>query len=280
MTDQFSFDDENVIVDQKIKALDELFADATLYSNSVNFLELLDFINRFPSLSPFNAFLIYNQNPGAAVVLSAKKWRSFGHKVKPHTRPLVILVPFGPVAFVYDIADTDGPYTPEELINPFLTKGKLSISIYERTLHNATTAQIKVVYNNLDSNSAGYVRRLTDKFEITLNDRWDLNVKYSTLIHEIGHVLCGHIQPLITSWWRDRSELTEEISEIEAESVSYLVCSRIGLETISYKYLSNYIKKNERIPMISLDTILTVSGYIEQMSSDKFKPKKLREIIK
>ena len=61
---------------------------------------------------------------------------------------------------------------------------------------------------------------------------------------------------------------------MEAESVSYLVCTRVGLETSSESYLSEYIKNQNIMPLISLDTILIVAGYIEQLSLSTFKPKK------
>ncbi len=48
---------------EKLNALDELFEASASYRSSENFLKLMQFIRRFPSLSPFNAFLIHMQNP-------------------------------------------------------------------------------------------------------------------------------------------------------------------------------------------------------------------------
>ena len=62
------------------------------------------------------------------------QWRvRFGRTVNPKARPLVILAPMGPVAFVYDFADTEGEKLPRELEQPFETSGHVpSLSGYER----------------------------------------------------------------------------------------------------------------------------------------------------
>lgn len=110
------FDDPN----EKLATLDELFLRSSNYSNSADYLNLLQFINRFPALSPFNAFLIHTQNSGVNVVMSAAKWEKYGRKVNYRARPLVILVPFGPVQFVYDISDTTGDEVPRQFYILFL----------------------------------------------------------------------------------------------------------------------------------------------------------------
>lgn len=37
-------------------------------------------------------------------------------------------------------------------------------------------------------------------------------------------------------WWPDRRGLSSSASEFEAESVSYLVCNRLGIETPAEEY--------------------------------------------
>ena len=259
---------------EKIKALDELFKRSSVYNNSTKFFELLKFIKRFPSLSPFNAFLIHTQNPGVEFVMNESKWLRFGRKVISYARPLVILVPFGPVEFVYDIKDTEGESSLEELTNPFATKGNFDRMIYYKTIKNALKENVVIDEKEIANAAAGYVRNKKNHFDVTINSTWDVNVKYSTLIHELGHIYCGHAGVINRCWWKDRSKLAPDIKEIEAESVSYLVCARVGLETSSESYLSEYIKNQKIMPLISLDTILTVAGYIEQLSLNTFKPKK------
>ena len=261
------------ISEEKLKALDELFLRSARYHNSQEYLDLLRFINRFPKLSPFNAFLIHAQNSGVEVVLSAKQWAKYGRTIKYHARPLVILIPFGPVSFVYDIEDTKGDNVPDYLLHPFKTTGNLNPLIYHHTVVNCEKENIALIEYDMDKGSAGYAQKARTSFSITLNRAYGLQEKYSTIVHELAHIFCGHLGWEEKRWWKNRSDIDHDAAEIEAESISYLVCKRLGLKTTSEAYLSNYVSNNQNMPVVSLDTILTVSGYIEQMGTGKFKSK-------
>src|SRR5207253_184440 len=86
--------------------LDQLLEDSKLYTKSNDFIKLLDFVVKLRNFAPFNAMLLQVQKPGLKYAASARDWRErFGRFPKEGVRPLVILWPFGPVAFVYDILD-------------------------------------------------------------------------------------------------------------------------------------------------------------------------------
>src|SRR5438105_15746564 len=102
------------------RALDELFSLARRYKSSAAYRELIEFVGRFRSYSPFNAMLVHVQMPGATFVAPAKRWiREHRRKIKPGARPIVILQPMGPVMFVFDVADTEpekgAPPLPREI---------------------------------------------------------------------------------------------------------------------------------------------------------------------
>jgi hypothetical protein len=262
---------------EKLNALDELFESSAAYRSSQNFFSLLKFIQKFPSLSPFNAFLIHMQNPGVELVMNARKWKVWGRKVKPNARPLVILIPFGPVDFVYDLADTEGSEVPALALNPFHTAGSLAPGVYEYTNRNCASDYIRYDEEEMSKNSAGYATlREKDYFKVVVNKFYKLETKYSTLVHELAHVYAGHLGCFQENWWKPRNQLDQKVEEIEAESISYLVCKRLGLKTSSEAYLSDYIKKHEEMPDISLEAILTVSGYIENLGKPGFRPKSKR----
>ena len=261
----------------KIKALDELFLKNAGYRKSKDYLNLLNFINRFPKLSPFNAFLIHIQNPGVQIVLPEVQWTSYKRTVKDNARPLVILVPFGPVNFVFDIADTEGEPVPELLNNPFSTTGDFDPSIYHVTINNSLKMNIPIVENDMNKATAGSAKKDKNGFKIILNKSFGINEKYSTIVHELAHIFCGHLGSTKTGKWKDRSNINPQIAEIEAESISYLVCNRLGLHTNSDSYLADYISEHDTMPPISFDSVLTVSFVIEQMGTAKFKPKIKKE---
>lgn len=264
--------------DNQIRALDELFARSAKYRQGDNFLALLTFINRMPRFSPFNAFLIHMQHPGVSYVATAAQWqREFRRKPKRDARPLVILVPFGPVSFVYDVSETDGAPIPREVMHPFETRGSLSKTTYIHTVENARGDMISVYDSDFGAGLAGYAQRRHRTFSISVNQNQSLEEKYSTVTHELGHIYCGHVGRTLDTWWPDRSSASHDVKEIEAESISFLVCKRMGLETTSDEYLASYVRGHHEFPPFSLEAVLTVAGYIERMGKAKLKPREAKD---
>lgn len=261
-------------------ALDELFRLSAKYSSSAEFKKLLEFINKFPNLSPFNAFLVHMQDSLASVVLTPTKWLEYGRQVKPLSRPFIILIPFGPVDFVYNITDTEPvnditEELPTQLANPFKTTGVFKRCFYTQTCMNAAKEGIKYGEHLMQKGAAGYATKIDqNSFKVNVNSSLYINEKYSTLVHELAHIYCGHLGSFTNSWWDSRTSLTKDAREIEAESVSYFVCTRYGLKTTAMEYLLSYIKKSEALPNISVETILTVANHIEKIAQKDFKPKK------
>lgn len=105
--------------------LDQLLTDSRLYTQSSDYKELLDFMVRLRNFAPFNAMLLQVQKPGLRYAASANDWWTrFRRKPKEDARPLLILWPFGPVALVYDVQDTEGKDLPED-VDSFFARGGL-----------------------------------------------------------------------------------------------------------------------------------------------------------
>lgn len=68
-----------------------------------------------------------------------------------------------------------------------------------------------------------------------------------------------------------------DICEFEAESICYLVCSRLGIDNPSDEYLAGYTERNAETPAISLDCVMKTAGLIEQMGREWLKPRKEKE---
>jgi hypothetical protein len=62
---------------------------------------------------------------------------------------------------------------------------------------------------------------------------------------------------------QDRALIRE--LECEAESISYLVCTRLGIETPSAEYLAGYLGEGGKMPPISLETVIKMAGLIQRM---------------
>ena len=116
--------------DDRIKNPDEEDVNDLLYRvmeyrNSAKFRKLLNFCVHFRRLSPFNAMLLAVQRPGCEFALTAHRWqRDYGRVPKTDVRPLIIIRPFGPVEYLFDVADTvavDPNYdrVPEEVSGAF-----------------------------------------------------------------------------------------------------------------------------------------------------------------
>src|SRR5438477_7508026 len=111
------------------KALDDLISRALAYRTGPELKALFDFMRRFPHIAPYNAMLLHVQNPGIGYALRARIWeRDYFRRVRPGARPYVILQTMGPVAFVFELSDTEPvdpavDLIPEIVKNPFPAKG-------------------------------------------------------------------------------------------------------------------------------------------------------------
>ena len=144
-------------------ALDELFNATYAYRSSKEFYNLIQFVRRFRFYSPYNAFLIHVQRPGARFVAPPTRWlRKYGRTVKPNANPIVILQPMGPVMFVFDVSDTEkGPYArplPAGVDKPFEVRGgKIGDELW-RTEDNVIRDGIRIHEHKAGSQRAGSIQ--------------------------------------------------------------------------------------------------------------------------
>lgn len=102
--------------DHAVSILDRLLTQSRLYRTSADYQKLLDFVVRLRNFAPFNAMLLEIQKPGLSYAASAYDWKvRFGRTIREGSRPLLILWPFGPVALVYDVMDTEGVELPHDV---------------------------------------------------------------------------------------------------------------------------------------------------------------------
>jgi hypothetical protein len=74
------------------------------------------FVCRLRNFAPFNAMILHLQRPGLRFAASEFDWKTcFRRNVREGAHPLIILWPFGPIALVYDLEDTEGLPLPRSL---------------------------------------------------------------------------------------------------------------------------------------------------------------------
>lgn len=290
--------------DKDKHALDELFLAVRTYRTGNEYWELMKFVKKFRFYSPYNAFLLNIQRPGATFVAPAYRWKKlYGYNVKPNANPLVILQPMGPVMFVFDVSDVEpgenATPLPPEVKNPFEGLfGEVGQQL-ERTIENAKRDGVVVLDHKSGSYGAASIRGVkkdelsyqafqvgVDEFKKAIYEnipvRYQMlcskdlsrEARYSTIVHELAHLYCGHLGTPNKKWWPNRVGLSKIMREFEAESVAYLVCQRLNIDVPSAPYLSNYVNKENEVPKISLECVMKAAGLIEEMGRGRLKKRK------
>lgn len=254
-------------------AIDGLFKDALEHQGVSAFTDFIEFARRLSNLSIYNAMLVRLQRPGAAAVATEKRWRAIQRHVRPGAIPIVVLRPFGPVSFLYEVSDTDGKPLPGEHANPFVAYGELDEVEWGRILkRHREDSNARIEERNFGALLAGNARNLqavparvpgeSSEWLIQLNINHNIPTRFATLAHELGHIFCGHCGADPKGRWPDRSSLRHNIAETEAEAVSYLVCARRELEVASPAYLSELIHDVD-LRQVSMYGIFDAANRIE-----------------
>ncbi len=263
--------DHQPIKDEKLSSLDDLFQRSMHYKSSRNYTEALKFVIKLRNVAPYNAWLLREQNPNITYVSNAYDWSSrFNREIKADARAYVILKAFGPVDFVYDVKDTIGDELPTDIQTNFRANGIINSDIVSATLRCCQKKGIQVDYDkSLHNRLAGWAKhsKLNQQQHIVINAEHSPEVQFSTLCHELAHLMLGHLGNFHNCECKERWNLLTDAKEIEAESVSWLVCKRLNITTDADRYLGGYFGDNDQelLQNISIDNILTTAGRIESM---------------
>lgn len=267
MPDQLSLFD----AEQTRSVLDRLISDSQLYRQSKDYKELLDFVARLPHIAPFNAMLLQIQKPGLRFAMHAKDWREkFGRYPKEGARPLLIMWPFGPVGFVFDQLDTEGDPLPED-VNAFVARGPITDEDLRKSEERLALKRMECNPVDAGDGCAGSVRILERSVDTKVSHRYRINInknhpaatRFATLIHELGHLYLGHLEADPKLRIKDRSTLTHQQEELEAESVSYIICARCSVESKAEPYIQNYVQCNDALDQIDVYEVMRAAGAIE-----------------
>ena len=256
--------------------------------DSGKYTEYLAAMSRFHHYSARNVLLIQMQLPNATRVASAKKWREeFGRHINRGEKAIYIVAPapivrkverqkidpdtkapmldenghvimeekefqvplFRPVP-VFDVSQTDGKPLPQLAEN--LSGDVRQYEVFMEALRR--TAPVPITFEPMAANMDGYFS--ADGQRIAIREGMSQVQTVSAAVHEITHsILHGQ-----------KDEKSRSTEELEAESVSYVVCQYYGIETgaNSLGYLASWSKDRELSELRAcLDTISkTANGLI------------------
>ena len=256
--------------------------------DSGKYTEYLAAMSRFHRYSARNVLLIQMQLPNATRVASAKKWREeFGRNINRGEKAIYIIAPapivrkverqkidpdtkapvldengqvvtekrevqvprFRPVP-VFDVSQTNGKPLPQ--LAQDLTGDVAQYEAFMEALRR--TAPVPMEFIPMAANMDGYFS--LDDQRIAIREGMSQVQTISAAVHETTHsILHGQ-----------KGEKSRSTEELEAESVSYVVCQYYGIETgaNSFGYLASWSKDRELSELRTcLDTISkTANGLI------------------
>jgi len=255
--------------------LGQLLERARLYRSSEDYQELLDFTCRLRNFAPYNAMLLQIQKPGLTFAASAYDWWGrFGRKPKEDARPLIILWPFGPVALVYDILDTEGKDLPKDAM-AFYARGEITearMSHFQHLLNRKNIGYVHVDKGDARAGAIAVIGTTKDAkggtirhYSMKINRNHPPATQFATLAHELGHLFLGHLGPDKALRVPERPTMSYKEIELEAESVSYMVCIRNGVNSSTEKYLSHFVGDHDAISGLDVYLVMKAAGQVEAL---------------
>ena len=256
-------------------------------------------MSRFHNYSLNNQALIHLQRPDATLVAGYNRWRDkFSRHVLRGEKGITIIAPtpykkkieqekldpdtklpildadgkivteekeieipmFRPVK-VFDYAQTDGKPLPERVASPVanLTGSVENYEAFMEALRRSSPVPVEV--KPLSADVDGYFSPKSQS--ITLREGMSEVQTVSAAVHEIAHAKLHNygLQQVA-----ERKAKSRNAEEVEAESISFMVCAYFGIETgaNSFGYVATW-SKNAELPEFraSLDTIgKTANGII------------------
>ncbi|WP_299038482.1 hypothetical protein [uncultured Pseudokineococcus sp.] len=280
--------------EQARQSIDDLVRGAQRYRTSAQYLDLLRFVGTSRRYGPYNLVLVHVQRPGSTHVLTAARWReAHGRVVRADAQPLLVLQPRGPVVVVHDVSDTEpldgAPPLPREITEPLAVTFGSDADVrarLDRLEDNLIGLGVRVSTGRLGSQQAGSARAASGRslrrerrarggrqqtiteqvplrYDVVLREGLDPRARLVALVHEVAHVLCGHLGTPDPLWWPDRSRVAHDVEEWEAESVAYLVARRADSSVQVPPSLHQHLDRGLQPPVFSLERVAKATADVE-----------------
>ncbi len=206
---------------------------------------MLQVAAKFHNYSFNNHLMIFCQRPDATVVAGFNKWKSLGRFVKKGEKGIGIFAPCRyktkvededgndksfqqirgfRVVHVFDISQTEGEELPDlDAVRPKRIDADAPEGIWDALVDQARIVGFEVTRNRRGGEN-GYCD--FSSREIAVRPDVSSAQALKTLVHELGHALLHSDEPL----------QSKEVAEVEVESVAFIVCDAIGLDSGEYSF--------------------------------------------
>lgn len=206
---------------------------------------MLKIASKFHRYSFNNHLMIFLQRSDATVVAGFNRWKSLGRFVRKGEKGIAIFAPCRyktkiedekgdeqvihnirgfRVVHVFDISQTEGDELPDlDAVRPKLLDADAPEGIWDSLVAQANTAGFEVIRNQRGSEN-GYCDFSSKQIAVRPDVGPAQAIK--TLVHELGHALL-HSDELPSS---------KDVAEVEVESVAYIVCDAIGVDSGDYSF--------------------------------------------
>lgn len=223
------------------RLLEELTAGVAELTTSARWEHFLDVQSRFHRYSFLNTLAIQLQRPDATRVAGFHTWRQLGRAVRKGEKGIAILAPVvrrvrvededgsthllvgAPTAFrvvhVFDVSQTGGDDLPA-IVEPL--HGDDPGGTYSRLIEVANSLGYTVEEDYLPGERNGDCNFAEHRIRVEVTNDEVMQVK--TLAHEIAHAM-------LHEGFADRA-----LAELEAESVAFVVCRSLVIESASYSF--------------------------------------------
>ena len=227
--------EKNKTMHEKTKELIDALPDIiqSVFENDETFINFLKAASHFHRYSSNNALLIWSQKPDATRIGSYTTWKSLGRLIRKNERGIRILCPHtfkvqNPetgleetkigwhTGYVWDISQTYGEDLPD-ICAPL----DADVVGYENLLDvliRISPVPVEFI-DHIDSGARGYYSPAEKKIVICEGSEAEV---ISVLLHEQAHC------------WMNAHDTEEKLTkhhrECEAEAVSYICCTQLGIE--------------------------------------------------
>lgn len=277
-----------------LKGVDALFAYARDFRRCDRFRAMLRFAAAARDLAPYNAMMVHIQKPDARHVLPAATWLRYNRVPRPDARPVVVLWPFQPVQYWFDIGDTAVIPDQADLFPPELARlpdeepqGEPTAELRDALAANLplwgialravaatpefgnalTTGVVGLSRLRIPVDAAGAIVKWPPCYALSVRRGATPAEEVSVIVHELARLFCGHLPSTYPEHaWEWRGDLPQETRDFEVETVAWLVFHRRSLrDDRSSAFVSDYLASHSEIPTVAIDALMGAVGAIEQM---------------